>query len=213
MPTATTVNTAAAAPAARPRTKPAVVRREELMDAAQALFLDKGFDATSVDEIVAQAGVAKGTFYFHFKTKDDVLQALRERFVVKFHERLEAAVDACAPEDWNGRLDAWMQAAVDGYMDQFALHDLVFHEFRPSSRRMMAHDNPITEHLTRLIAGGAKAGAWASRTPRLTAAMLFSAFHGAVDDDIVSQAKTSRRRLIAEVGAFCRGALGLPARR
>jgi AcrR family transcriptional regulator len=195
----------------RPRTKPATVRREELMDAAQALFLDKGFDETSVEEIVRQADVAKGTFYFYFKTKDDVLQALRERFVEKFHERVEGAVAACAPDDWTGRLDAWIEAAVNGYLDEFTLHDLVFHEFRPSSRRAR-HDNPVTEHLTALIAAGAKAGAWVSHSPRLTAAMLFSAFGGAVDDDIVSPARMSRKRLTAEVRAFCRMALGLSAR-
>ncbi|MFT3721855.1 TetR/AcrR family transcriptional regulator [Pseudorhodoferax sp.] len=200
--------TAAAPATTRPRTKPAVVRREELMDAAQALFLDKGFDATSVDEIVAQAGVAKGTFYFHFKTKDDVLRALRERFVVKFHERLESAVAACAPDDWSGRLEAWMEAAVDGYLDQFALHDLVFHEFRPSSRRMQ-HDNPITRHLATLIADGAQNGAWTAPYPRLMAAMLFGGFHGAVDEEIVAPSKTTRQRLTAEVLRFCRMALGL----
>lgn len=179
------------------------------MDAAQGLFLEKGFDATSVDEIVAQAGVAKDTFYFHFKTKDDVLQARRERFVVKFHERLQAAVDACTPDDWRGRLDAWMQAAIDGYLDQFPLHDLVFHEFRPSSRRMMSHDNPITEHLARLIADGVEDGAWTAPHPRLMAAMLFGGFHGAVDEEIVSPTKISRKRLSAEVRRFCRNTLGL----
>ena len=63
----------------RPRTKPAEVRRE-LIDAAHRLFLDKGFEATSVGEIVEAADVAKGTFYFYFKTKDDILLALRARF-------------------------------------------------------------------------------------------------------------------------------------
>jgi len=206
--TRTTTSTTAAPK--RPRTKSAETRREELMDAAQVLFLEKGFDATSVDEIVKRADVAKGTFYFYFKTKDEVLQALRERFVDTFQERLEDAVSARAPDDWIGRLDAWIESAIHGYLDAFALHDLVFHEFRPSNQRRRAqHENPTMAQLTALVAGGAKAGAWVSRTPRLTAAMLFSAFHGAVDGDIVALAKTSRKRLITEVRAFCHGALGL----
>ena len=52
----------------RSRTKPAEVRRDELMDAAQALFMEKGFAATSVAEIVEGAGVAKGTFYTYFQS-------------------------------------------------------------------------------------------------------------------------------------------------
>lgn len=197
----------------RPRTKPAETRREELMDAAQALFLSKGFNDTSVDEIVRQADVAKGTFYFYFKSKDEILQALRQRFIEKFHEHLEAAVNGCAADDWAGRLDAWTEAAVNGYLDSFALHDLVFHEFRPSTQsRRMQHDTPVMAHLTALIAAGDKAGAWVARTPRLTAVMLFSAFHGAVDEDLAAPSRTCRRRLIAEVRAFCRGALGLSQR-
>ncbi|MBS0220170.1 MAG: TetR/AcrR family transcriptional regulator [Proteobacteria bacterium] len=192
----------------RPRTKPAEIRREELIDAAQALFLGKGFDDTSVDEIVKAADVAKGTFYFYFKTKDDVLQALRTRFVDGFHSRLDAAIKSRPVNDWLGRLDAWLEAGVSGYLEEVELHDLVFHEFRPSHRRMK-HDNPIIAHLAALILGGTQAGAWQAKNPRLTAIMLFNALHGAVDDHIASPKKLSRKGLVAEVRAFCRLALGL----
>jgi len=40
------------------------------------LFARKGFDKTTVDEIVAKAGVAKGTFYLYFKSKDDLIKEL-----------------------------------------------------------------------------------------------------------------------------------------
>jgi len=196
-------------PLKRQRTKPAEVRREELIGAAQALFLGKGFDATSVDEIVKAADVAKGTFYVYFKTKDDVLQALRARFIEGFCARLEAAVEGPAADDWIGRLDAWIEAGVNGYLDEFELHDLVFHEFRPSNRRMK-QDNPVIVHLMALIEGGAGAKAWTVKQPRLTAVMLFSALHGAVDDAIAAPKKTSRKVLAASVKSFCRQALGLP---
>lgn len=128
-----------------------------------------------------------------------------------FCQRLENAVGGCTPNDWPGRLDAWIEAAINGYLDEIAPHDLVFHEFRPSNHsRRMQHDNPAAAHLMSLVVGGTKAGAWVSRTPPLTAAMLFSAFHGAVDDAVVAPEKSSRKRLIAEVRAFCRGALGSP---
>ncbi|MDQ8730217.1 TetR/AcrR family transcriptional regulator [Bradyrhizobium sp. LHD-71] len=191
----------------RPRTKPAEIRREELIDAAQALFLSKGFDATSVDEIVRAADVAKGTFYFYFKTKDEVLQALRTRFIEGFCSRVEAAVERCAADDWTGRLDAWIEAGVNGYLDEFKLHDLVFHEFHPSNRRMK-HDNPVIVHLRALIEGGARARAWSVKHPHLTAVMLFNALHGAVDDAIVSPTKVARKPLIAAVLSFCHRALG-----
>lgn len=62
------------------RTKPAPVRLDELMAAAEDLFVRQGVEATTIDQIVAQAGVAKGTFYHYFSSKADVLAALRAKF-------------------------------------------------------------------------------------------------------------------------------------
>ncbi|WP_456423539.1 TetR/AcrR family transcriptional regulator [Thermococcus sp.] len=50
--------------------------RERLIESAMELFAKKGFDKTTVDEIVAKAGVAKGTFYLYFKSKDDLIKEL-----------------------------------------------------------------------------------------------------------------------------------------
>lgn len=63
-----------------PRTKPAPVRLDELMAAAEDLFVRQGVEATTIDQIVARAGVAKGTFYHYFSSKADVLAALRAKF-------------------------------------------------------------------------------------------------------------------------------------
>jgi len=50
--------------------------REKIVSAAMELFAKKGFDKSTVDEIVAKAGVAKGTFYLYFKSKDDLIKEL-----------------------------------------------------------------------------------------------------------------------------------------
>jgi len=195
-----------ASTAKRPRTKPAEIRREELMDAAQALFLEKGFAATSVDEIVKQADVAKGTFYLQFKTKEDVLVALRERFVATFCARLTKAMDGPPVEAWSDRLDAWIETVVHGYLDHVALHDLVFHE-HVSSHLRIGHDDPVITQLAALLAAGARRGAWTTKDANLSALMLFHAVHGAVDSVIVSPKPAERETLIDGIRAFCHQAL------
>ncbi|MBB6558241.1 AcrR family transcriptional regulator [Acidovorax soli] len=193
----------------QPRTKPAEIRREELMDAAQALFLGKGFTETSVDEIVKGAGVAKGTYYVYFKTKDDVLAALRERFVARFLERLQTAADGHPPSDWIARFDRWIDAAVNTYLDERALHDLVFHQMRPTHDRLH-QANPVVRDLEGLIAQGAQAGAWTADNAHLVAVMVFSAVHGAIDDAGESPGPSDRKRLVHAVQSFCRMGIGLP---
>ena len=46
--------------------------RTRIMDIAEASILTKGFDATSIDEIVAAAEITKGGFFYHFKSKKDL---------------------------------------------------------------------------------------------------------------------------------------------
>ncbi|MDI9229517.1 helix-turn-helix domain-containing protein, partial [Serratia bockelmannii] len=75
----------------QPRTKPAEVRLDELMDAAQKLFIEKGFEATTISDIVRDANVAKGTFYHYFPSKNEMLAALRIRFTNHFIEKIQLA--------------------------------------------------------------------------------------------------------------------------
>lgn len=53
--------------------------RKKILDAAYALVLRKGFAATSVEEILAGAGVSRGTFFYHYPTKDDMARELIRR--------------------------------------------------------------------------------------------------------------------------------------
>jgi AcrR family transcriptional regulator len=194
-------------PVSRPRTKPAEIRRNELMDAAEKLFLEKGVGATSVDEIVAAAGVAKGTFYVHFASRDHLLAALQHRFVMSYADTLQRAMDACRERDWPGRLHAWVAAGVNGYLDRVALHDVVFHEIRVDDRRLK-HENVVVERLATFLEEGMQAGAWPVGDARLTAVMLFSALHAAIDDALAEDAPPNRTTLIEVLSRFCRQAIG-----
>ncbi|NPA47252.1 MAG: TetR/AcrR family transcriptional regulator [Thermococci archaeon] len=50
--------------------------RERIVRVATELFANKGFDRATVDEIVAKAGVAKGTFYLYFRSKEDLIKEI-----------------------------------------------------------------------------------------------------------------------------------------
>ena len=59
--------------------KEAQERRNEILDAAERLFCTKGFDNTSTNDILNEVGIARGTLYYHFKSKEDILDAMIER--------------------------------------------------------------------------------------------------------------------------------------
>lgn len=192
--------------AKRPRTKPAQIRLEELMDAAQRLFLEKGFSSTSVTEIVKLADVAKGTFYLYFQTKEDVLAALQERFLERFTEALDAALEKSDGYPWPERLDQWMTACVTFYLSNIEFHDLVFHEFA-LSRSELRKANPIVDRLDHLLEAGKFNGEFDVDNTKLTAVMMFSAMHGAVDELIANGQQTAYDDLFKHVICLCRRAV------
>ncbi|MBU5344325.1 TetR/AcrR family transcriptional regulator [Paenibacillus lautus] len=60
--------------------KKAEERRNEILDAADELFAQKGFDGTSTNDILEKVGIARGTLYHHFKSKEDIMDALIDRY-------------------------------------------------------------------------------------------------------------------------------------
>ena len=59
--------------------KEAAERRNEILDVAEELFVTKGYDKTSTNDILERIGIARGTLYYHFKSKEDILNAMIER--------------------------------------------------------------------------------------------------------------------------------------
>ena len=101
---------AAAAPDWRKRKKAATLRR--IQDHAMRLFLDKGYEATTVEEIAAAAGVSHMTFFRYFPTKDDV--ALTDDY-----DPMIADLIAARPPD-EPSVEKIRHALVDGLAQVYA---------------------------------------------------------------------------------------------
>ena len=63
------------------RIKEPEVRRGEILDAAQKLFVERGYAKTTVTDILNVHGLSKGVFYYYFKSKEEVMDAIIERIV------------------------------------------------------------------------------------------------------------------------------------
>lgn len=63
-------------------------KREQIIDAAWKLFREEGFAETTINDIIREAGISKGTFYYYFRSKDDLLDTLSE-ILDREYERLD----------------------------------------------------------------------------------------------------------------------------
>ena len=77
--------------------KPAPQRRTEILDAAQQLFTIKGVQATSIEDILKQVGIAKGTLYYHFPSKEAILRTLIARTTQQIIDRAEQVAQSPLP--------------------------------------------------------------------------------------------------------------------
>ncbi len=178
------------------------------MNSAERLFLEKGLEQTTVEEITQGADVAKGTFYLHFSSKADVLEALRARFVQRLLDAIVAEVGRRQELDWRGKLAAWSKACAVGYLDAARLHHLVFVATPPATKEGLTR-NSLIDHLTELLEAGNDDEAWLIDDPRFTAVFLFNALHGIVNQASVGADRRSRRRLLHALEDHFLRSLGL----
>jgi AcrR family transcriptional regulator len=73
------------------------VRARYILDVAQELLIERGYREASMDEIAARVGIAKGTLYQHFPSKDDLVRALVEHHLARFAEAVEDAAHRDEP--------------------------------------------------------------------------------------------------------------------
>lgn len=81
-------------------------RRSELIACAQKLFYSKGYESTSVRDIVDEIGVAKGTFYYYFDSKTAVLEAVVDELIAQ----AQAILQEIVADETLAAIPKWIQA-------------------------------------------------------------------------------------------------------
>lgn len=69
------------------------VRREQILRVALHCFADTPYEALTMDRIAAESGVAKGTLYLYFRSKEELFLALYEEALIRWHDELDTALE------------------------------------------------------------------------------------------------------------------------
>lgn len=166
-------------------TKDPETRKLELIEAAEELFRSNGCEQTSVSDIVKKVGVAQGTFYYYFQSKNDILNAVIDHYL---RDHLEKMVKQLIADRSRGALQK-LQLVVDASLSlkngernfvEF-LHteeNAVFHQ------KFMAKSNSIFVPLiTQIVEQGMEEGVFHVSCPRETVELLMAMF-GRLHDQI-----------------------------
>ena len=145
--------------------------REHIVEAALALVADRGFTATSVDDIASAAGVAKGSVFYNFGSKSGLFEAIITEGVTRLTAALRAAADGL-----HGR--EALEALVTELLTQVRAHPdfaklMVAETFR-TGRSWQDSIRLVRDESMGAFAA-VVAETWPDRDPSLTAAALFGA--------------------------------------
>jgi len=101
--------------------KLAVDRRERILDNATELFAAKGYHGTTIDEIVQATGIAKGTFYIYFDSKEELLVEVIKRLIDSTLEKIDIKLEHEEKRDIIIRLETKGQELLDLYLKRSEL--------------------------------------------------------------------------------------------
>ncbi|MFZ5719725.1 MAG: TetR/AcrR family transcriptional regulator [Pseudomonadota bacterium] len=146
-------------------------RKLEIVEAAERLLQARG-SRVRVEDVVREAGVAKGTFFLYFPSWDDLLETIRDRLVAEFDATYPLPTERDGPVDWPAVMDGQAAAFIDFASARQGIGQALFHsDF--VERRPLA-DNAILR-LSAIIRAGQEAGAFGPVDPEATARLLFAA--------------------------------------
>jgi AcrR family transcriptional regulator len=173
--------------------KKAEERRNEILDAADELFGQKGFDGTSTNDILEKVGIARGTLYYHFKLKEDIMDALIERY----NDRLLGAAQEIAADKSIPINERIIRVVMAMNISGGSGKEIMEHIHKPQNALMHQKIqkviiNGVTPILTGIIREGIEQGLFSTPYPHECMEMIVAYTNTVFDDDMVKMTNEER---------------------
>jgi AcrR family transcriptional regulator len=192
-----------------PRTRSPEHRRAQLLAAARARFVSEGYANTPVSAIVRDAGVAQGTFYLHFESKQAVLAELRREVFRDYATSLDDVLALPLPPDERlVRIISVMGEVVTRNRD-------LEHVFRTAEsadatqRAALEGRVRLARRAATLHADGVREGVFRDEDPELTAQLVVTLFDNILYEAITYRRPTSLEPLVRHAARFVLRAVGV----
>lgn len=160
-----------------------VTKKDQILDTSLQLFMKKGFDATSITDILSQLDIARGTLYYHFESKEAIMDAIIERLLNQVLEKIEKLMtndSLSQAEKFMGFFASINLTQLTGdeeIVDYFNQpQNALFHE--KSNRLLIKKLSPV---LAQIISEGMESGLFDTPYPAETAELILVGITGFVD--------------------------------
>jgi TetR/AcrR family transcriptional regulator, transcriptional repressor for nem operon len=189
-----------------PRRQPPDVRREQILDAAARVLVERGLGVATMADVAEAASVAKGTVYLYFASKAELLAGLRARYFEGFAALVGDRPAAGGPgAGAAARMERLVAASYDFALANHQLHHVLFHEAGHGEADIFSRARAV---LAELIEDGLAAGEVEVADPHLATDFLLQGLHGVLVA-ATHGPPAERERLVAGVTELACRALGV----
>jgi AcrR family transcriptional regulator len=177
--------------------KTADERRHEILDAAEKLFSTKGFDATSTNDILEEVGIARGTLYYHFKSKEAIMDALIERYNTKVLNIAKKIANDKSISVFERMMGVVMALNINNKSDK----EIIEHIHKPQNALMHQKVQrviltEVTPILAEIIEDGIKEGVFNTPYPYESVEMLIAYTNTVFDTELIEMTIEEKARRI-----------------
>jgi len=191
-------------------TKKPAERKQELVDTAERLFLEKGYERTAISDVVKSIHVAQGTFYYHFSSKTSILEEVLEKNFSAMENALAFILertDIDASEKFSRMANSLFRFSREkkGLVDAAHLgSNAVLHQ----KLEEMSHTKLIPL-LTRIVEAGVADGQFDVLYPTETIDLIFHAIMHIIQEPGLMSDRSRRKRIRLVLERFLANALGM----
>ena len=148
--------------------------KRKIFEASMKLFAEKGYDATSIEEITATVGVAKGTLYYHFSSKEEIFNFLVEEGMKLLNNSVDLKIDKLP--NYIDKLKAIVLIQIKIVVKYENLITILLNQFWGSeARNQMCKEHIFTyiEKIEKIVKAGIEKGEIKQGNPQAIASEIY----------------------------------------
>jgi AcrR family transcriptional regulator len=161
-----------------------VQRNLEILQAAKEVFAERGFHAASISDVIKRAGIARGTFYLYFTSKDAVFESILDQAILDLEERIigvDISEGAAPPAvQLHQNVSRILQYMLS---DRALIQIILNHGLPPDStmaKRVDEFFTKVEERIETSLSYGMRVGLVRECDPALTSAQILGALRGGI---------------------------------
>lgn len=189
--------------------KPHDERRNEILDVANRLFTTKGYTNTTVNDILGEIGIAKGTFYYYFESKEQVLEAINDRFIDLILTRAGSVIASDLPIPGK-LLGVFMSMSIRDQVDDSLIKEIHRPENALMHEKMLRSlIDTISPILADIVREGVEAGEFTCPFPLEYMQIVLSAMLYLTDENQSGAGPVAQEKIIVALISFIETGLGV----